>query len=211
MSMLDWAKKEVEIACKRENPDWDGKSFDYGCACYQSALKAYESLESDGHSGMSWNITKNILLRLMDGRPLTPIEDVPENWREFIGVRKDVKREFQCVRMASFFKKIDMDGNVHYNDNERVHGVDLEGNCFRSHFVDEVVSERFPITMPYYPESRDFEVKVDEQTNCEDVYKVISIRKPDGELIQVNEFYKLGEKTLTKISEEEYEKLKKGQ
>ena len=23
MSLKDWAKREVEIACKRENPNWD--------------------------------------------------------------------------------------------------------------------------------------------------------------------------------------------
>ena len=57
----EWAKREVEIACKRENPDWDGESFDYGCSCYQSALKAYKSLCEDGHSGYSFGATRNIL------------------------------------------------------------------------------------------------------------------------------------------------------
>ena len=75
MTMSEWAKREVEIACKKENPKWDGKSFDYGCACYQSALKAYQSLCEDEHSGMSFNIAKNILIRLMEGNPLTPIID----------------------------------------------------------------------------------------------------------------------------------------
>lgn len=49
----EWAEDEVRLACKRENPDWDGKSFDYGCSCYQSALKAYKSICGDGHSGFS--------------------------------------------------------------------------------------------------------------------------------------------------------------
>ena len=44
-------KNEVEIACKRENPDRKEGEFDYGCACYESALKAFidsvqEALES---------------------------------------------------------------------------------------------------------------------------------------------------------------------
>ena len=42
--ILDWAKKEVEIACNKENPDRKENEFDYGCACYASALKAFESL-----------------------------------------------------------------------------------------------------------------------------------------------------------------------
>ena len=47
-NILDWAKREVEIACKRENPNRKEGKFDYGCACYASALKAFESLCEDG-------------------------------------------------------------------------------------------------------------------------------------------------------------------
>ena len=49
MSMITWAEREVKLACEKErgksnNPeDWD-----YGCACYESALKAYKSLCDDG-------------------------------------------------------------------------------------------------------------------------------------------------------------------
>ena len=70
MSMTDWAEYEVKLACKKENPDWDGESFDYGCSCYQSALKAYKSIMEDDHSGFSYSITKNILKRLLDELPL---------------------------------------------------------------------------------------------------------------------------------------------
>jgi hypothetical protein len=76
--MSDWAKREVEIACKREAPDRKDGEWDYGCACYESALKAYQSLMEDGHSGFSFSLTRQILNRLIDGKPLTPIEDIPE-------------------------------------------------------------------------------------------------------------------------------------
>ena len=33
MSMSEWADNEVRIACKKENPDWNGTDFDYGCGC----------------------------------------------------------------------------------------------------------------------------------------------------------------------------------
>ena len=56
MSMLEWAKREVEIACKNENPDRKEGEFDYGCACYEGALKAFKSLCNQGHSGMSIKI-----------------------------------------------------------------------------------------------------------------------------------------------------------
>ena len=60
MMMKTWAEREVELACKRENPDRKEGEFDYGCACYESALKAYKSLMEDGHSGFSIGITKHI-------------------------------------------------------------------------------------------------------------------------------------------------------
>lgn len=66
MNMLDWAKREVELACKRENPDRKPGEWDYGCACYESALKALKSLLEDGHSGFSISLTKQILNRLID-------------------------------------------------------------------------------------------------------------------------------------------------
>ena len=39
-----WAENEVKVACHRENPDRKEGEFDYGCACYESALKAFKSL-----------------------------------------------------------------------------------------------------------------------------------------------------------------------
>ena len=65
-NMTDWAKREVEIACKREAPGRKDGEWDYGCACYESALKAYLSLMEDEHSGMSFSITRSILNRLIE-------------------------------------------------------------------------------------------------------------------------------------------------
>lgn len=75
MSMTSWAEREVELACKKENPERKEGEFDYGCACYESALKAFKSLMEDGHSGTSIHLTKNILVNLIEGKVLTPIED----------------------------------------------------------------------------------------------------------------------------------------
>ena len=99
--MKNWAENEVKIACERENPDWDGKSFDYGCLCYKSALKAYNSLLSDGHSGFSFSITRNILIRLMNDLPLSPINE--EDFKD---------GQTQCPRMHSLFLHKDSNGNI---------------------------------------------------------------------------------------------------
>lgn len=77
----DWAAREVALASQKERESAEDKDdWDYGVACYESALRAYRSLERDGHSGMSIQITKSILNRLIDGKCLTPIEDDPDIW-----------------------------------------------------------------------------------------------------------------------------------
>lgn len=63
--MLEWAKREVEIACKKENPNRKEGEFDYGCACYESALKAFESLCEDGH------LRKSMLMGLLNTTIMT--------------------------------------------------------------------------------------------------------------------------------------------
>lgn len=47
MSLREWAQREVALACRREKPDRKEGEFDYGCACYESALKAFDSLLED--------------------------------------------------------------------------------------------------------------------------------------------------------------------
>lgn len=126
MSMLEWAKREVEIACKRENPDKKEGEFDYGCACYESALKAFESLCEDGHSGMSIGFTKNILNRLIDGKPLTPIEDTDDVWSKRHRSKDLPYVTFQCKRMSSLFKMIYNDGHVEYTDVDRYYCKDID-------------------------------------------------------------------------------------
>ena len=79
-NMINWAKREVEIACNKENPNRKEGEFDYGCACYESALKAFESLYEDGHSGFSIKMTQAILNRLIDEQPLKPFDDSDDFW-----------------------------------------------------------------------------------------------------------------------------------
>ena len=118
MSMLDWAKREVEIACRKENPNRKEGEWDYGCACYESALKAFESLCGDGHSGFSIKMTQQILNRMIDGQPLTPIEDTDDIWEECPWSKNGEKR-YQCERMSSLFKTVYPDGTVRYSDVDR--------------------------------------------------------------------------------------------
>lgn len=135
MSNLEWAKREVELACQKENPNRKDGEFDYGCACYESALKAFESLCEDGHSGLSISQTAAILNRLISGRTLTPIEGTDDEWGPASHYDPGVT-SYQCNRMGSLFKEVYSDGTVKYHDNDYV------GGKIYNHYPD-------PMSPPY--------------------------------------------------------------
>lgn len=222
MSMLEWAKREVEIACKRENPDKKEGEFDYGCACYESALKAFESLCEDGHSGMSIGFTKNILNRLIDGKPLTPIEDTDDVWSKRHRSKDLPYVTFQCKRMSSLFKMIYNDGHVEYTDVDRYYCKDIDNPIvsYTSGLVTRIVDEMFPITMPYSPGPsiivfcEDF--LTDRNNGDYDTKAILYALKydenGDQKRIEINRFFRVsvGDETgsWTEISKEEYEERK---
>lgn len=120
MDIKTWAEREaaIRIEFERKDKDTDESFFNYGTACVESALKAFNCLMEDGHSGMSIGFTKAFLNRLIDGKPLTPIEDTDDIW-EFIWEHDGVKT-YQCTRMSSLFKDEYSDGTVKYHDVDRV-------------------------------------------------------------------------------------------
>lgn len=160
MSMIDWAENEIRIACEKERGSNAGNEWDYGCACYESALKAFKSLVEDEHSGMSISITKNILNSLIEGKSLTPIEDTYDIWNECGTLDNDGKQTYQCKRMSSLFKYVYQDGTVKYNDIYRT--VFINATCdnttWHGKLYDDIVDELFPITMPYSPKGSPYKV-----------------------------------------------------
>ena len=213
MSMTEWAKREVEIACKRENPDRKEGEFDYGCACYESALKAFNCLMEDGHSGMSIGFTKNILNRLIDGKCLTPIEDTDDIWKYSFDRGNGVKT-YQCKRMSSCFKDVYPDGKVKYNDIDRVIKVDMTADTtWHSGFIDSIVDELYPITMPYIPSNNPYKVYcedflTDPKNGDYDTVGVFYGIDPDGNRFEINRYFKDGDWGMIEIDKEEYEARK---
>ena len=222
-NMLDWAKREVEIACKKENPNRKEGEFDYGCACYESALKAFESLCEDGHSGFSIKMTQAILVRLLDGQPLTPIEDTDDVWNK-CSCPKDGPEVYQCKRMSSLFKDVHADGTIKYDDINRSYCVNIHNpnNTYSSGLVRRIIDKMFPITMPYMPGKP---IKV----YCEDfltdrkngyfdtvgVFYALKTENGKQEKIEINRFFREPEGdeegSWTEISKEEYYERKERQ
>ena len=202
MSMSAWAER-----ANSESPD----EWDYGVACYKSALKAYKSLMEDGHSGCSFGLTKNILIRLMDGLPLTPIEDTPDIWNQT--GRTDTETgitTYQCKRMSSLFKDVSPDGTVEYHDVNRFCCVDVDNlsAIYYNGFISRNLQQVFPITMPYIPEKpyrvvcEDF--LLDPKNGDYDHKAILHVIKPNGETVMVNRFFKESGDSFIEIPATEY-------
>ena len=210
MDMLEWAKNEVAIASKRERGDKPESEWDYGVACYDSAMKAFESLLEDGHSGMSIGFTKAILNRLIDGKPLTAIEDTPDIW-DYRHKNKDGSSNYQCKRMSSLFKKAANDGTVSYSDINRQYCVNVSSpECgYHNGFISKIYDEMYPLTMPYMPKEKPDvivcdELLTDRKNGDFDTIAILYIKKSDGEKVEVNRYFKEGEESFVEITGREY-------
>lgn len=194
MSMESWARKEVRIACEREASEKPADEWDYGCACYESALKAYLSVMNDDHSGMSYSITVGILKRLLEGKPLTPIEDVPEVWND-VSWRKDGTKDYQCNRMTSLFKQVKADGSVKYSDTRRYYCEDIEsGITYTCGLEANMLDELHPITMPYFPPAGNYvfmtrELLTDRKNGDFDTKAILTLRTPDGKVEDIYRYF----------------------
>lgn len=210
MSMLEWAENEVKLACEKENPDKKSGEWDYGCACYESALKAYKSLMQDEHSGMSFGFKRNILKRLLDEMPLSPIEDKPEVWSEVVDI-VDNKTKYQCKRKSSLFKTVNNEtGEITYDDVDRVICIDKYGLSYTNGFITRQIDKLYPITMPYYPTGRYYVYVTDFDTSAEpgyfDTIYIKKVKLPDGETKELNLFFKECDDGFVEIDINEYKK-----
>lgn len=219
--LLDWAKREVELACKRENLERKEGEFNYGCACYESALKALKSLYEDEHSAFSIKMTYSILNRLINFQPLTPIEDTDDIWNKVddtLGIAT-----YQCKRIHSLFKDVYTDGTVKYSDTDYCYCVNINdpNRTYTWGTASQIIEEMFPITMPYMPGKpivvycEDF--LADKNHGDFDTVGILyAIKEEHGkqEKFDINRFYReaeegeVAEGYMVEISKEEYEERK---
>lgn len=211
MSMKDWAKREIEIACGGKEDECT-----YYRECCKSALKAYDTLCEDGHSGMSIQVTRQILNRLILGKPLTPIRDTDDIWNTSYYNKDKKTKNYQCKRMSSLFKRVSEDGKVTYSDHDRAYGFNVDSpNCtFSSGRVTAIVDELYPITMPYYPSDKAYGVAVedflvDPDNGDFDTMGLLYLIKPNGEREEINKFYHETKEGFKEISKSVYDELKR--
>lgn len=187
--------------------------FDYEGECYKSALKAFKSVCDDGHSGLSYSITARILKRMLDGLPLEKIQETDFTDDDMSWTEDDGTKHIMCDKMFSLWKEIHPDGTVTYSDQDRVAGINAdEGYSFYAKFVSDLINERYPITMPYYPDGRQYKVYVRDflvypENGDYDTRAILYIETPKGEKIEINKFYHEKNGEMVEITEEEYSTL----
>lgn len=213
-----WAAQEVALACQSEREASEGTDdWAYGVLCYESALRAYQTLARDGHSGFSIQITKSILNRLIDGKCLTPIEDTPDIWSDITGECswKEGYQKYQCERMSSLFKEIAPDGTATYSDIDRVCGINVNypSAAFSNGMMTRLIDTIFPITMPYLPSTKKYRVfsedfLVDPKNGDYDTVAYLYILTPDDKRIELNRYFKEEDGKMVPIEKAEYEERK---
>lgn len=221
-------RKEIELAIKKENPNWDGKTFDYGCSIYQNALECYEAIEpiieNAGHSGLSYSIFASIMTRILNDLPLTPIteedfnEEFPEEMMLGDTTDQDGSITRQCVRYGSLFRTIKPDGTKTYRDVERVVVIDQYGMSWQSGWTERLCSKYIPpLTLPYMPSEKKIKIyswqfswekdkgffKEYGSYNSEYIEKIVF---PNGEVKHIGKLYL--DDSPTEMSEELFQELK---
>lgn len=155
MNVMDWAREQCRLYTLN---CYDPDEQKYRQSCCESALKALQSLVDDGHSGMSFYITKDILTTLMNARPLVKIEDKPDMWI-YTEVRRYGKEKTAKVYYHKYYnpliKYVVDDGTAIFSNINRVICRPAEspnaGASFTNGFITKVVDSLFPITFPYDP------------------------------------------------------------
>ena len=191
-TITDWAENEINIAMNsHKDKEMDGYMKD----CYKSALKAYRSLEEDGHSGASIQCTRYILDRLIQRLPLTPITE--DDFKDEDGnLIKDedalVNGTIQCPRYTSLFRYEEADGMVRYRDLNQYAfkisgcGGEWSGRC-------NFYERENPITLPYFPANGHATIYVEEYSkdmkktsDWHDVRHIFKVKEVDGSIRDVD-------------------------
>ena len=210
MSMYDWARQEVQLA-KAELKKNKNDEAQYMIACYDSALRAYEKLMKDGHTGTSFAITRGILEKLMNEIPLIPLEDTKIMWNH--AYDRENEATFQHKRMPSLFKTVNKKtGIVRFSDNDRIlckNPVDTSSAYFHSGFITRIIDGMFPIEFPYMPTKEKYiayvtDFLMDPANGDFDTMNLVSVKLPTGEVRPINLYYKEENGRWSLITQDEW-------
>ena len=189
---------------------------------YATALKMLTSLYIEYGNFSSILTIQHMFNRLMDKKPLSPIEDTDDIWYLppseclFRRDEDEIKAKYNCLRMNSLSKYVYRDGHIKYADIGYFTCINMDepnkhNNVYSANLVAHIIYEMFPITMPYMPGEP---IKV----YCSERYDAVAIAycirneycKPE-EKIAINRYFReQDEGCWIEISEEEFYNHNKG-
>ena len=196
-STTERVRKEVEYAieCERKGAieENDYAFLDYAVECYRYALRAYETMAEDGHSGMSWGLTRQIFNRLAEGKPLKTLNsyhDRPEEWSSNDGFDDDIVR-FNNKRYNPLYCELTENGMLYHDvDRWRFYELDNPNVPWSCGLLSRYMDEHYPITFPYNPVNihvRMEELLTDPAHGDYDAQRIIDFVDPEtGETIKVD-------------------------
>ena len=203
--MKNWAKNEIELYKQKNNPD------EYYSMCLDSALKVYEVMCDEGHSGTSWSMTVPILEKLIHCENLTPLTGEDDEWNDITWDNKETV--YQNKRRCSLFKYVAKDGTIRYSDTDRITCVHDEEDGYYSYFgfVSNIAEQYIPpITFPTFLEDKYyvhiFEALYDKENGGDfDTVAILSIESNGMPTIDINRYFKEENGKFVEINCQEYD------
>ena len=193
----EWANKEAKHVAKHVTMKY-GNNIPM-TECYEmvvnEAVKLFNELEDLPHTEESKVMIKRFLSRLIEDKPLSPIEDGDDMWDE-VGspFEEDTGVEIYInKRLRTLFKRVD-GNNVSYYDGNRVTCVNmLTDNNLTLSFVEDFIDKHYPIEFPYFPTEK---YVVNVKLFLHDGSYIMNINHvidPNGKLTFFNECYATNE------------------
>lgn len=147
---------------------------------------------------------------LIEGFPLTPIEDTEDVWGLMPLLPGDNSNviSYQCNRRCSLFKFEYPDGTIKYQDLKACKLFDLDTkmpiNIGLGPF-STIMDEFFPITMPYIPSYHPISIyytsfNTKTSKNCGFIHAIL----PDGSRVDIKRFFEFVDGDWVKITKKEF-------
>ena len=213
-SRLKWADREIMLAIAKEmqlaKEDGDEKTSEFKIRCYEAALKAYNTLLLEDKKGFDciFGVSKKVLDRLLDHKPLTPLHEEDANWGELWKKDENGDQRAQSERYSALFKTTHADGSLEYDDVGRCYSHErLSGDSFHCGFDRKVLNDIDPITFPYQPYNHPIMMDVEEFDFEDNSYRAVYMAVyPDGKVTEINRFVKITDENMKPIYEDITEK-----
>ena len=186
--------------------------MDYDSSVILSADKAFRVIKTAGHTKEELIQMTDTLTRLVDWKPLFPIQEDEVNDE---GYEMNGQKIYDYERYSGLFKRVYPDGKVEYGDVRMAVGVNIDNEDeYQSGLVDRIAQEIHPIKFPYLPPTFPYRVYeedflVNPKYGDYDTIGFFYMIEPDGTRVEINRFFKEDGFEFVEITKEEYEERKK--